>query len=455
MYQRTMIQTVRTPLRRIVLREHCSIPVLRAACAVCVLLAFFPGSAEARGWSDMREYVDFELFVNDRMHLLHNFYDSGQKSFDQDMNLHITYINPKITMYPTEYLRGVFELEGEFWLDMDDDVLEHDVEFRNAYVQLRLPSMEWITLLGGRQYLSTTGGLIYDDSSPVLRIDADFERGFQVPLSLNVLVTEVDSDSPYVHAELKYGLSFFESVTVSYGAFRDTHSGIAGIFDYMEQQRRYSSRGTVQWFGISLKKFIWDVYLRATVLYEKGSISLRNRDEGRRSLSTRGYLFDINLDYSLSEDLSFSLFLFLASGDGKPFKGTFRSFIAIDPYIDKTNIFFNGGIDSQFSSDNVGLSGMQVPGVIAPGLSATWRCTPQASVRFSCAYLLPHRGTGKRGSVYGWEADMMGIYSLTDSLQVFGELNVFDPGEYFRAVTAHREHISVEIIFGLNYFFNY
>ena len=248
--------------------------------------------------------------------------------------------------------------------------------------------------------------------------------------------------------------SFLESITVFYGWFRDTQDGIARIFNYFEDERIYSSRGTLHWFGFSLRTFVGTMLLRTTGIYEWGSVHLRHKELGRNSMEMRGYLVDFNCDYNFTKNFSGTLFLYLSSGDSRPLNGTLRSFVSIDPYIDKTNIFFNGGIDSQFSSDNVGLNGIQLPGVIAPGFSCTYRWGNKALVKFIGAYLLTHKGTGGQGHTYGWEADLTAYYDIRDNLQTFMEFNLLKPGDYFRKLTDHREHVSTEVIIGISYYFS-
>jgi hypothetical protein len=400
------------------------------------------------------EDIDFELFVNDRFHFFNEYFDSGRKKFNQDRNLHIFYINSSITSLLGPHIQGVLEVEAELIYDLDSDDFDDDLEVRNAYIQALIPGWNWMTFSAGRHAISTMGGLIYDDEAPALRLQADLERGFEWPFKFKAFVAEVENDSPYIHAELKYNFSFLESVTFSYGWFRDTNDGVARIFNYLEEERIYRSRGRMQWFGFSVRKFLGDALLRAAFIYEKGSVRLRQKKTGSTTMQMRGYLIDVNCDYSFSDSFSMSLFFYLSSGDNRPEKGTLRSFISIDPYVDKTNIFFNGGIDSQFSSDNVGLNGIQLPGVMTPGLAMDCRIGKNAWIKTVFAYLFTHKGTGGEGHIYGWEADFMGYYNLSDNLQLFAELNVFDPGDYFKKITSHRDHISTEIIIGLNYLFS-
>ncbi|MFC1591601.1 hypothetical protein ACFL43_03655 [Thermodesulfobacteriota bacterium] len=400
------------------------------------------------------EAIEFELYINDRFHTLHDFFNSGSRKFNQDRDLHILYVNPYVAAPLGSYAYGVLELEAEFLFDFHNHAGDDTIEVRNAYIQALAPGCDWIALTAGRQAISTLDGLLYDDNSLAISLHADMERGLDLPLKLRALFTEVEHDSPYFHAELKYNFDFLESVTLSYSWFRDTNDGIARIFDYLEQERRYGSRGKLHWLGLSVRKFLGDALLRTTCIFGRGTVHLRQPGQGTRTMRVRSYLIDINLDYSLTERLSLSAFFFLSSGDKQPGQGTLRSFVSIDPYVDKTNIFFNGGIDGQFSSDNVGLNGIQLPGVMAPGLVIDYRDGNRFSIKCILAYLLTHKGTGGQGHRYGWEADLMGYYNLRENIQLFAELNVFEPGDYFRRLTDHRDHISTEFICGVTYYFS-
>ncbi len=429
---------------------------MKYAVYLFICLLAFTGTVQSAGAQGLlsRENISFELFVNDRFHVINEFFDSGRRKFNQDYNLHVLYLNPSMTAQLGSHLVGVFELESEFLFDIDDDHLDDDINVRNAYLQAMVPGLDWTNVTAGRLAFRTVDGLIYDDEAPAIRLQADLERAISWPLKFRVIAAEVDNDSPYIHAELTYAFSFLESITLYYGWFRDTNDGIARIFNFFEDERVYESRGKIQWFGLSLRTFIGSVLMRTTCVYERGSVRLRHEENGRTSMEMRGYLIDVNFDYNFTKDFSGSLFMFVASGDKKPLKGTFRSFVSIDPFIDKTNIFFNGGIDSQFSSDNVGLNGVQLPGVMAPGLSLTYRIGSKALLKCVYAYLLTHNGTDGQGHTYGWEFDITGYYNLRSNLQLFAEFNLFDPADYFKRLTNHRDHVSTEFIVGISYFFS-
>ncbi|MCP4717761.1 MAG: hypothetical protein GY868_21765, partial [Deltaproteobacteria bacterium] len=287
--------------------------------------------------------VAFDLFVNDRFHAFHNFHDTGNSEFNHDRSLHVLYVNPAVSIRLAPGLLGFFELESQFIYDFDDEESADDQETRNAYLKALVPGMNWMTISAGRQSLSTLDGFIYDGEAPAFRLQADFERGLGLPLKLDSVIAGVERDSPYLQADLTYNYAFLESLTFSYGWFRDTDDGIAVIFNELDSETSYRSRSQFHWFGASLKMFLDDFFLRTSFVYERGTIRLREGDPGSRSMAVHAYLADVNLDYYFTSHLWFSFFVFVASGDDRPLQGTLRSFISIDPFIDKTSIFFNGG----------------------------------------------------------------------------------------------------------------
>jgi hypothetical protein len=193
--------------------------------------------------------------------------------------------------------------------------------------------------------------------------------------------------------------------------------------------------------------------IRANIIYEKGSFDLKPKGGGSKKVGTRGYLIDINCDYGFTKTIFGSVFFYVSSGDRRPESGKFRSFISIDPYIDKTNIFFNGGLDSEFSSDNLGLNGIQLTGVMTPGIFLQFQPIRNLTLKYVLAYLFTQKGTGGRGHSYGWETDLMADYSINDHCQLFMEFNLFKPGSFYRRLTSKQEHTSTEMIMGINYIF--
>ena len=399
--------------------------------------------------------ISYSLFINDRFDLMSNFYDSGKRSFDHDRSLHVLYVAPAATIPIGSFMQAVVEAEGQFTYETDGHHSDQDIDLRNAYLKTSIPGARWSTLSIGQQSLSTAGGFIYDDESPTVRFKFDLEKGFDLPLKLDMLITRVDRDCPYVHGELRYCFSFLECGSLIYGHYRDRNDGLSQIYNTLELNNVYNGHATTQWFGLSLRKFLGPVLLRTTALYETGSTHLHSKAllANPRHMRTKGYLLDFNFDYVLTDRCTMTAFFFMASGDGSPRRGKFTAFLAINPYIDKTNIFFNGGIDSEFSTDHSGIGGMQIAGVATPGLNFDIRVNRRLQLKLIGAYLFTQRGPRGQGRVYGWETDCMAYYSISDRFQFFMEANVFKPGNYFKRFTHYQTDISTEVLFGFSYLF--
>ena len=423
---------------------------------IFILAAFFC-VIPRQGFAQMisSDKISYSLFINDHFHFMNDFYDSGNRTFKEDRNLHVLYVDPAVTVPIGVYLLAVAEVDGQFIYRMGDSRIDRDIDLRNAYLKAVIPGARWMSVSVGQQSLSTAGGLIYDHESPTVRYRADLEEGFDLPLKLDTLITRIKENSPYVHAELKYGFSLLESGSFIYGYYRDRGNSIARIYNAVEYGNLYKSRSQTQWFGLSLRKFLGNVLMRGTALYETGTAHLlpKKLTSEERDLRTRGYLLDLNFDYSLTDRCTLTGFFFMASGDGSPQHGRLTTFFSIDPFIDKTNIFFNGGIDSQYSSDNLGIAGRQLSGVITPGLNIDMRLNHRIEMKLTGAYLFTQRAPAGQGRVYGREVDCMAYYNLYHNMQFFAEANFFNPGAYFRHQTGKQTSLAREFLFGISYLF--
>ncbi len=439
------------------LKNICSSCTARDAFFIAALLvcAQLPAGSAGGGTIAVRDDFDFRLLVNDRFHTFNNFYTYGRNAFNSTGNYHITYVNPYLSARLGPNMRAVLELETDFILDLDNRHFSEDTEVRNAYVQCMLPSVTWASFSLGRQALRTVDGLLYDYNAPAFKVYADLERGFDAPLKTQLFIAKVNDRSPYIHSQLTYNFSFLESITLSYDWLRENNDSMARIFNRLDSDRQFdfASDGTIQWYSCSVEKFVSKVLLKATAIYEQGYAHLRQKGLPARKLNTEAYLVYLTGDYSFSKKLLGSFFCYVSSGDRDPLKGTFTTFLAIDPYTDITNVFFNGGFDRQFSSSNLGLNGAQLNGVVAPGVTLYYRPVRRLSLKGVYAYLMTHKGAGVMGNTYGWETDFMGAYDINEHWQLIGEANIFSPGRYFKELTSGADHISTEIIVGITYIF--
>jgi hypothetical protein len=101
----------------------------------------------------------------------------------------------------------------------------------------------------------------------------------------------------------------------------------------------------------------------------------------------------------------------------------------------------------------VGVNGVQLNGVMAPGFTLYYRPARTLSFKGVFAYLLTHRNTPGQGSTYGWETDFTGYFEISDHWQLITECNIFNPGDYFRRLTNRKEHIASELILGITYIY--
>lgn len=88
-----------------------------------------------------------------------------------------------------------------------------------------------------------------------------------------------------------------------------------------------------------------------------------------------GFATELQATYDWHPMFSTSLFFVYASGDRVDInnKDTFHAFMGLSSQIRYTNIFFNGGINSSSSQRNISIAGLTGRGVIAPGVSLTFR----------------------------------------------------------------------------------
>ncbi|MEW6684152.1 MAG: hypothetical protein AB1451_14735 [Nitrospirota bacterium] len=110
----------------------------------------------------------------------------------------------------------------------------------------------------------------------------------------------------------------------------------------------------------------------------------------------------------------------------------YEAFVGIYPLIDATNLFFNGGIDSAFTSGTPTASGVLGRGVLAGVLTANM-AIERATLRVVAADLWSEfPATDGSGRHYGVEIDTEWAYALTDWLTARLEADVLVPGSFYR-----------------------
>ncbi|MEE2755396.1 MAG: hypothetical protein VYA30_01990 [Myxococcota bacterium] len=240
------------------------------------------------------------------------------------------------------------------------------------------------------------------------------------------------------------------------------YAGRPGLFDRTVELR---SAGHVNWVGggydqswpsghrlwlnIYLSRGSGNVTLDATRfnrILRRTSRRLNQQQELDQrffSLDLAGWAFQGGADIYLVRDWYLSPFcvgisgddgldVFLESSADSRARKTFRGFLGVVPYLDQTNIFFNGGLGHHFSSRTMSLSGLAGRGVLAAGFSASGSLWRDLSYQGGPAFLRAmHKGPLASGKNYGLEINQSLTYSLRPELTLSLQYDLLRTGDFF------------------------
>lgn len=160
-----------------------------------------------------------------------------------------------------------------------------------------------------------------------------------------------------------------------------------------------------------------------------------------RSITLVGKAGEVVAAYDVSERVTIRALGLYTSGDQRGPIDLLQdqrdeAFVGIYPFIDATNLFFNGGIDSTFTSGTPGASGVLGRGVLAGALTAV-ATIDQTTLRVVAADLWSEfPATNTSGRHYGVEFDTEWAYAVTDRLTARLEGDVLIPGSFYRSTLA-------------------
>ncbi|MFZ5862901.1 MAG: hypothetical protein ACOYXR_08685 [Nitrospirota bacterium] len=164
------------------------------------------------------------------------------------------------------------------------------------------------------------------------------------------------------------------------------------------------------------------------------SIPLLAREE---SIALSGKAAQFIAAYEVTDAVSVRAVGLYTSGDSRGPIETMRdqrydAFVGVFPFIDATNLFFNGGIDSTFVSGTPGASGVLGRGVLAGILTAV-ATIDRTTLRVTAADLWSEfHATDGGGRHYGVEIDTEGAYAVTNWLTARLEADVLFPGSFYQ-----------------------
>jgi hypothetical protein len=164
------------------------------------------------------------------------------------------------------------------------------------------------------------------------------------------------------------------------------------------------------------------------------------------SITLSGKAAQVVATYDATDKVTVRAMGLYTSGDGRGpgdvvADQRYEAFVGLFPFIDATNLFFNGGIDAAFSSGSPTASGVAGRGVIAGVLTGV-AAFDRTTLRVVAADLWSEfSATADSGRHYGVELDTEWAYRVTDALTARLEGDVLFPGSFYHDADPNPEPV--------------
>jgi hypothetical protein len=339
---------------------------------------------------------------------------------------------------------------------------------REIFTEVGLGRGDWFKLRLGKLLASTGNGFIMDNYALGCVLTADLDPGFEVPLKItldgllpNGDFTSEGKRSPYVYLDVAYLLSFFEEIGLFLAWYHDGDDMIGDILRSVVSEALIAnyplasiaveladvtSSGNLFWVGLRGNKIFDRASLSATAILEFGwfdffgSIEAPGGEEHtlQGSPVCLGGMADVSFYYDITDLFTLGAFFLFLSGDtgtrigGQSGQARYGSFLSVYPYITRTNIFFYGGMNQNYSARAFSTAGVSGKGVLAPGLTAGYDITDDLSVRLTSAVLFSH-GSHRysQDRFYGLETDLNLQWNVSKYLRILFEADYLWTGDFF------------------------
>lgn len=312
----------------------------------------------------------------------------------------------------------------------------------------------------GKRRVLVGEGFVLDNYALGGGVAVDLEEAGAAPLRFSLAgvipngdFTEEGKKSPLVHFEAVWPFGMLEELSLWSAWFHDGDSALSemllyGVSSFLLSRylipRYSSSRGNFFWVGLSGNKLFARATLSWTAAIEFGwanlVLTLRNAISGEDitypgSLRALGGMTDVSFHYDVTDWFTPGLFFLYLSGEAgqrQDVGGSYGSFISVYPYITRTSVFFNGGINQNFSARSLGTAGINGRGVLAPGLTLGVDITEKILLRLCGALLFSQGKHAESGSrYYGIEADLNLEWIVTGWFSALLEAGYFHTGSFF------------------------
>lgn len=345
----------------------------------------------------------------------------------------------------------------------------------------------WARLVAGKRRVILADGFLYDQFTfgAGLHLDAS-RRAAPSPwrFDLDVLIADGSFDSggkrsPIVHLGAHYvpgPFQFFGFTLVYFHDGNDLLSEVfrtsiteAGIDRALQSGRTglaglqvpLESGGDLLWFGLSGRRFFGDHRVRAALFGQYGRVqastvipSLLGGAPAVRAIESTatGLLADVHYQYDVTQDLVAGGFFTFATGDDglagafardRP-SPTLGAFFSIFPFLTRSNLFFNGGLNAEFTLRRASTIGVNARGLLMAGAFTRWE-HEDLTLEAKAVALGAHRPSIHGGRYYGTEVDLGLRVPLARQLHLVAEADALFTGGFFA-----RERTVLQLIFGFD-----
>lgn len=335
-----------------------------------------------------------------------------------------------------------------------DDTIENDRSddafFQQGYFESYFLDDKGVAFKIGQQHLVFGEGFILDDFLLSGQVGFNLNRWWGIPWNLYASVTRVRGASVYTQLRAVHPVSSFEKLSLSLGWLHDAEGFVAEILETVGYRKpglfpegvTFDSGANLFWLALFGNRHLSFCTIEAVAILEFGWLRVLAEREERRvfeaDVPSLGFLVDLSLSRNLTERWMLEVFFLMGSGDENPASAvrqerTLGTFLSIVPFIRRTNIFFNGGINESLSTRSFASAGHEGRGFIVPGLTLTWFATDWLLLELKSAYLRAYarQPAGFRGRDYGWETDLTGYREVGKHVRLSVEADVLLPGSFF------------------------
>lgn len=391
-----------------------------------------------------------------RYEALWNVNPALDQSLDHNESKLLGYVTATLSVRPVDALQGVITLASREVSreTLDDGTVEARWETTRFIEEVWLKASRGSSWLkAGKQRVVVGRGLVLDSYQPA--VSGSLATGMKNPgIALKGFFSGLDVDGVLRHGQSVYAGGRVDAssllagrLSLSVSRLWDRDALIPTLLPtnmrlVLDDTSFRADDGSLTYWIVdgAVERGRWSV--DAVAVLQTGtldgvlipSIPLLSRP---LSMTLLGKAGEVTVAYTVTDRLTVSALGLYTSGDPRGPIETVRdqryeAFVGIYPLVDATNVFFNGGIDSAFTSGSPTESGVLGRGVLAGALTAEVTMHRTALRVVAADLWSEFPAADGLGRHYGVEIDTEWAYSITDQLTARIEGDVLIPGSFYR-----------------------